>query len=86
MINGLELKSPSTAVGEPTKTAVMTQNMIRRPDVEGEGDAFMTELHGKHANSELRVGKKIYEFYNAPITIFWLHTVCVFNYVAFNVG
>ena len=29
----------------------------------------------KRRKSQLRMGKKIYEFYNAPVTKFWLHTV-----------
>ena len=29
----------------------------------------------RRKNSQLKMGKKIYEFYNAPVTKFWLHTV-----------
>ena len=29
----------------------------------------------KRKKSQLRMGKKVYEFYNAPVTKFWLHTV-----------
>lgn len=41
----------------------------------------------KRKKSQLRMGKKIYEFYNAPVTKFWLHTLayltflCIFTYM-----
>ena len=41
-------------------------------------DANATSTMGstyKRKKSQLRMGKKIYEFYNAPVTKFWLHTV-----------
>ena len=35
--------------------------------------SFMNNFRPK--KSPLRIGKKIYEFYNAPVTKFWAHTV-----------
>ncbi|KAK7496878.1 hypothetical protein BaRGS_00011858 [Batillaria attramentaria] len=41
----------------------------------------------KRKKSQLKMGKKIYEFYNAPVTKFWLHTIgyltflCIFMYM-----
>ncbi|XP_076465905.1 transient receptor potential cation channel subfamily M member 1-like [Babylonia areolata] len=44
----------------------------------------------KRKKSQLKMGKKIYEFYNAPVTKFWLHTIgyltflCIFIYMVLN--
>ncbi|XP_025077050.1 transient receptor potential cation channel subfamily M member 3-like isoform X4 [Pomacea canaliculata] len=46
----------------------------------------MSALPLKRKKSQLRASKKLYEFYNAPITKFWLHTLgylaflCIFMY------
>lgn len=36
---------------------------------------FGTTFKEKSKKNSLRLGKKIYEFYTAPITKFWVHTV-----------
>lgn len=38
--------------------------------------SFFSNHVYKKKKSPLRLGKKIYEFYNAPITKFWASTVC----------
>lgn len=38
-----------------------------------------SHMQNKKKKSPLRLGKKIYEFYNAPITKFWFYTVSVQN-------
>lgn len=46
-------------------------------------DVSLDSEKGKVKNKQkpLKLGKKIYEFYGAPITKFWGHTVSIFQYV-----
>ena len=40
--------------------------------------AFREHFHNfEKKNSTLRLGKKIYEFYTAPVSKFWVHSVSV---------
>lgn len=60
---------------ESTNTA-NTQNAPVRENGTVVNDAsFFSNHNYKKKKSPLRVGKKVYEFYNAPITKFWANTV-----------
>ena len=59
---------------------------IDKPVVKGisaNGQVIMTSLHSHPSmtdhrkNSPLRLGRKIYEFYTAPITKFWANAVSI---------
>ncbi|XP_061172975.1 transient receptor potential cation channel subfamily M member 3-like isoform X2 [Saccostrea echinata] len=41
-----------------------------------------SQLQSKKKKSPLRLGKKIYEFYNSPITKFWFYTMTYFAFLA----
>ncbi|XP_048733275.2 transient receptor potential cation channel subfamily M member 1-like isoform X2 [Ostrea edulis] len=41
-----------------------------------------SHMQNKKKKSPLRLGKKIYEFYNAPITKFWFYTMTYFAFLA----
>ncbi|XP_062571913.1 transient receptor potential cation channel subfamily M member 3-like [Saccostrea cucullata] len=41
-----------------------------------------SHLQSKKKKSPLRLGKKIYEFYNSPITKFWFYTMTYFAFLA----
>ncbi|XP_041371939.1 transient receptor potential cation channel subfamily M member 3-like isoform X2 [Gigantopelta aegis] len=42
-----------------------------------------SNLPFKKKKSPLRLGKKVYEFYNAPITKFWAHTMAYLSFLMF---
>ncbi|XP_052793004.1 transient receptor potential cation channel subfamily M member 3-like isoform X2 [Mya arenaria] len=45
------------------------------------GDTSVYSSHVRKKKSPLRLGKKIYEFYNAPITKFWANTLFYFVFL-----
>ena len=51
----------------------------------GAAGAMLEDLGRRlHKRSPLRMGKKIYEFYTAPVTKFWAHTVS-FGHIAIHI-
>ncbi|XP_066274984.1 transient receptor potential cation channel subfamily M member 3-like isoform X1 [Branchiostoma lanceolatum] len=80
--------------GPQTKTADDTIDLAnisaaaqRKMGIDEEVLAVLNAPLMESKKSSLRLGKKIYEFYNAPITKFWVHTMAyvvflmLFNYV-----
>ncbi|XP_070203392.1 transient receptor potential cation channel subfamily M member 3-like [Littorina saxatilis] len=73
----------NTMTMTPMPTAIKNENGTVPLDL---NNVYATGGIYKRKKSQLRMGKKIYEFYNAPVTKFWLHTIsylsflCIFMY------
>ena len=66
-----------TAVDAPLKAPEVNRAVNGDLFMSGEGYLGSNPVTSQK-KSPLRLGKKIYEFYTAPITKFWMHTVCIF--------
>ncbi len=55
--------------------AVTQQEDLLKRDSVPNGNVMTFDITFRKKNSSLRLGKKIYEFYTAPVTKFWAHTV-----------
>ena len=61
---------------ESSFTSAAQINIKENGNLPGDNSMYSNHVY-KKKKSPLRLGKKIYEFYNAPITKFWAHTVSV---------
>lgn len=64
---------------QPVVTLQQGEDMLKRESVPNGNVVY--DITFRRKNSSLRLGKKIYEFYTAPITKFWAHTVSEQSFV-----
>ena len=57
--------------------AIQEEDLLKQSTVPN-GNLMTFDITFRKKNSSLRLGKKIYEFYTAPVTKFWAHTVSEF--------
>lgn len=68
-------------IGQVNLLAISKENCNVESIVGGSNatvEHFVSPIAYGKKKSPLRMGKKAYEFYNAPITKFWVHFVSIF--------
>ena len=61
------------------------EDLLKQPPMPN-GNIMTFDITFRKKNSSLRLGKKIYEFYTAPVTKFWAHTVSSCEYCLLQNG